>query len=118
MKKLKLIGLFGGGFVVGNGDGTEAPNSPQPANTGIAGTMLVLSSYPHIRPTATATGSMPMTSSQAAQIDRKLDDGAPATGFVQAYGTQSSCFMPNGLGFSYNESVSSKDCGLVIRIQN
>lgn len=107
-----------GGFVVGYGDGTVAPNSPQPAGTGIAGTILVLSTFPHLRPTAGNSGTMPMTPSQAAQIDRKIDDGAPAAGFVQAYGVQTSCFSTASGGYTYNEGVTSKDCGLVIRIQN
>jgi len=106
-----------GGFVVGYGDGSVPINSPQPNGTGVAGTVIVLQKSPNTRPTPTVDGSMPLTPGYAAQIDRKIDDGVPATGYVQAYGKQTSCFMPAGGSYNYNESVTQKDCGLLIRIQ-
>ncbi|MDE1154053.1 MAG: prepilin-type N-terminal cleavage/methylation domain-containing protein [Micavibrio sp.] len=106
-----------GGFVVGYGDGSVPLNSPQTNGTGVAGTVLVLQKAPNTRPTATVDGSMPLTPGYAAQIDRKLDDGNPSTGYVQAYGKQTSCFMPFGATYTYNESVTQKDCGLFLRIQ-
>lgn len=106
---------IGGGFVVGYGDGTPSPNSPQAAGTGIAGTMLLLVPVATVRPT-TVAGTSPLTSSQAAQIDRKMDDGKPVSGFIQAYGVPESCYADLGQGYAYNEARTSKDCGLFIRL--
>ncbi len=60
-------------------------------------------------------GMQPMTPSMAARIDRKMDDGAPATGFVQAYGVMSSCFISD-TALQYDESITSRDCGLVFSL--
>ena len=61
-------------------------------------------------------GVQPMTPGQAAKIDRKMDDGYPASGSVYAYGLMNSCFTSSSV-LQYNESVTSYDCGLVFRIQ-
>ncbi len=55
---------------------------------------------------------------QAVFIDRKLDDGLPATGIVQPFGLKASCYStvlpPN---FTYDESVGNRDCGLYVLIK-
>ena len=52
-----------------------------------------------------------LTASQAAQIDRKMDDGDPESGSVQAVG--SNCVQTN----AYNEDTENSNCSLYIRIQ-
>ncbi len=58
-------------------------------------------------------GLQPFTPHIAAQIDRKIDDGLPATGIIHAYGYEPSCYGDN---LQYQEGVDSKDCGLIISI--
>ncbi len=55
-----------------------------------------------------------LTPSQAAIIDRKIDDGNPFTGTVRATGVAANC---NVAGGSYNETVSTKDCNLFFQMQ-
>ena len=63
-------------------------------------------------------GSLPLTPARAAQIDRKMDDGSADSGDVFGYGVSESCFNPQGNNrFSYNEAVTSKDCGLAFMFQ-
>jgi|GEM_PF-1493777 len=54
---------------------------------------------------------------EAAYIDRKLDDGLPNTGTIQAYGQSDSCYKPDGNVYVYDEAVSTKYCGLYIKIR-
>lgn len=111
---------IGGGFIVGYGDGSRGPGMPA-GTIGPSGTILALVPYPNIRPTA-AAGADALSAQRAAQIDRKLDDGKPTKGFVQAYGV-------SGVGSSvtdvchdttndtYYEANTRKSCGLLFRIQ-
>ena len=56
-----------------------------------------------------------MLPSRAAQLDRKIDDGQPLTGTVKAIGNQNGfCIATDD---KYAESASSKDCSLLIGIQ-
>lgn len=57
----------------------------------------------------------PLKPYQAAQIDRKIDDGLPGSGKIYAYGYQNSCYGEDA-PYSYKENVDSKDCGLIISI--
>lgn len=107
---------MGGGFIVGYANGTPGPGSVGLAGTGISGTVLVIQAIPMTALDNTANVQA-MVPTRAAQIDRKLDDGKPATGFVQAYGVQASCFT-SAAANTYKESVNTKDCGLILRIQN
>jgi hypothetical protein len=110
----------GGGFVVGYGDGTRGLGMPTGV-VGPAGTILLLTAAPAVTPTTTA-GQQPLSPARAAQIDRKMDDGKPTAGFVQAYGvngavtgdvcTNSAITPPD-----YFEANSRKSCGLIFRIQ-
>jgi prepilin-type N-terminal cleavage/methylation domain-containing protein len=56
-----------------------------------------------------------MNASTAAQIDRKLDDGQPQTGVVQAVGT--AC-VGTGTPAAYNEANLASSCSVYARIQN
>jgi|GEM_PF-789651 len=60
-------------------------------------------------------GILPLKPYQAAQIDRKIDDGLPGSGKVYAYGYQNSCYGEDA-PYSYKEGVDSRDCGLIISI--
>lgn len=109
---------IGGGFVVGVSQ-TAATNPGAFAAGSIGGTVLVLTASPGGANTTimgTTAGGQPLTPLRASIIDRKIDDGRPAAGYVHAYGTQASCFSAAGNPV-YAETVASKDCGLIIRIQ-
>jgi len=53
-----------------------------------------------------------LTPHMAANIDRKLDDGKPDTGNVQAFGWGASCYGGAIAPFAYNELITNKDCGI------
>jgi len=106
----------GGGFIVGYDTGIIGPGSLQPANTGLSGTILVQTSSA-IAALSTTSGGLPLAPLRAAQLDRKMDDGRPATGYVQAFGVGASCFSTAGT-LVYNETISLTDCGLMYRIEN
>jgi hypothetical protein len=116
--------------MVANFNGVGLPGSGTAAgtNTGTSGMGLILT------PSATAAnvmaanggaGSVVLTPTRAAQIDRKMDDGKPGSGYVQAYGVPASCYGNGanppvaaiGIAATYSESVTTNDCGLVFRIQ-
>jgi prepilin-type N-terminal cleavage/methylation domain-containing protein len=112
---------LGGGFIVGYNDGTAGPGMPA-GTIGPAGTVLALVTAPAAAIVGAIAGTGPLSPSRAAQIDRKLDDGKPTKGFVQAYG-------PSGVGApatdvchdtatdNYYEANTRKSCGLIFRIQ-
>ena len=115
---------LGGGFVAGQGDGTAGPGGAVAGVIGPTGLVLMLVLSPTAAPAAAVplAGLQPVTPSRAGQLDRKMDDGRPAGGFVQAYGVTTSCFNTTAAGFSatspgYLETVKSNDCGLIFRIQ-
>ncbi len=54
-----------------------------------------------------------LTATQAAQIDRKLDDGNPESGSVRSTGTD--CI--DTATDQYNEAIESSSCGMYIRVQ-
>lgn len=61
-----------------------------------------------------------LSSKEAAEIDRKLDDGFPNTGSVQAYGNfagRTDCYNTTSLGYIYDETVEKEGCGLYIKIR-
>lgn len=105
---------LGGGFVAGFADGTPPPGS---ANAGNGPSGLVVMVVQSITENPGAVqGLQPMTPARAAQIDRRIDDGNPNTGYVQAYGVQASCSVDDAEPL-YLEATTTKDCGLVMRIQ-
>ena len=105
----------GGGFVAGYSDGATPPGSAVSNTTdGLFGTVLVL----HQSITAglvTTSGTQPLTPARAAQIDRRMDDGLPHSGFVRAYGVTASCYN-TAANTRYMETIASNDCGLIFRI--
>ena len=112
---------IGGGFIVGWGDGTIGPGSTATAGTGPAGMLLALVQGPTTGGTAAmqVAGQQPLTPARAAQIDRKMDDGRPTGGFVQAYGVTANCFTTGSTSANaaYVESSTVNSCGLLFRIQ-
>ena len=109
-----------GGFVVGYGDGlTDQPGGNAAASTRPVGLLLALNTTPDAALSDTA-GVQALTPAKAAQIDRKMDDGRPSTGFVQGYGLPASCNATVGtpaVANSYNEANTGNDCGIIFRIQ-
>lgn len=110
----------GGGFVVGFGDGTEGLGMPA-ATVGPAGTVLLMTTAASVTPTTTA-GVQVLSPARAAQIDRKMDDGKPTAGFVQAYGLDvappaDGCTNAGAASIDYSEANTRKSCGLIFRIQ-
>ena len=106
----------GGGFIVGYGDGKSLPESIAPGNKGIAGTIVVLISTEVLQGAElNEHGIQALSPHVAAIIDRKMDDGRPNTGFVQAYGS-SRCFE-SSQGSAYAKQYATKECGLIFRIQ-
>jgi prepilin-type N-terminal cleavage/methylation domain-containing protein len=110
----------GGGFVVGFGDGTEGLGMPA-ATVGPAGTILLMTTSATATPVTTA-GQQVLSPARAAQIDRKMDDGKPTAGFVQAYGlngaiTGDVCTNSAVTPPDYFEANTRKSCGLIFRIQ-
>lgn len=104
---------IGGGFVAGFANGS--PTIGSPAATGPSGLVVMITQSISVVPGDTA-GLQPMTAARAAQIDRRIDDGNPITGYVQSYGVQETCSVDAAEPL-YLESVTTKDCGLVLRIQ-
>jgi prepilin-type N-terminal cleavage/methylation domain-containing protein len=96
---------IGGGYWLGHTQNGSAAG-------GIAGMRpghyLVMNGQIGAVAAASTTG---ITSTQAAQIDRKIDDGNPDTGDVQATG--SSCRIAN----LYQEAIVTASCSLYIRVQ-
>ncbi len=96
---------IGGGFWLGyTPDGT--------ASGGITGMRpghyLVMNGLVGAVAAASTTG---VTSTQAGQIDRKMDDGNPDTGDIQSIG--SGCRAAN----VYNEADQAASCSMYIRVQ-
>lgn len=106
----------GGGFVVGYADG-KFPENLSPKNDGMYGTILVLKSSPDDSIALDAPNQQPLSPARAAQIDRRMDDGKPNKGFVQAYGAPSCFKIEKGI-VNYAEANLKKDCGLIFRIQD
>lgn len=109
---------LGGGFIVGYNNGTAGPGMPA-GTIGPAGTILLLVAQPTSVPANTA-GTGAISASRAAQIDRKLDDGKPTKGFVQAFGPSGATgtdVCHDSTTDSYAEANSRKSCGLIFRIQ-
>jgi prepilin-type N-terminal cleavage/methylation domain-containing protein len=112
-----------GGFLVGFADGTRATPRSTALAAGLAvnpsGLQLIVAPAPAAL--VTTTGSQALSPSIAAQMDRKMDDGNPGTGNVQAYGffqASTTLGCANTATGIYNEaSVTARDCGLFFEIQ-
>lgn len=108
-------GRIGGGFVAGFGDGTVGLGNTVTTIPGVTGAVVALVQNINLVP-GTTQGLNPLTPARAAQIDRRIDDGRPNTGYVQAYGFGGTCFG-GANNDEYIEATVSKDCGLIFRIQ-
>lgn len=106
---------IGGGYVVGFADGSPTVGSPVAVGEGPSGLVVMITQSIGGTP-GEVQGLQPMTPARAAQIDRRIDDGNPITGYVQSYGVETSC-MGTVAAPLYLESTTTKDCGLVMRIQ-
>lgn len=102
---------IGGGFWIGytnNGTAQGGVANMRP------GHYLVLNSTPANASTVTSG----VSASNAAQIDRKLDDGLPNTGGVQAT-TGTACRVGGAAATArYNEAVDATNCTVYIRSQS
>lgn len=109
---------IGGGFVVGHSNGGSLPGS---SSASPAGMVLGLLTTPTAVPSDVADVQV-LTPARAAQLDRKMDDGRPFTGSVQAYGNSSAtannaCFDNSSANNPYIEANGATSCGLFFRIQ-
>ncbi|MEZ0261655.1 MAG: hypothetical protein ACAH80_11645 [Alphaproteobacteria bacterium] len=112
------------GFIVGYSDGSPLPPSLAPdSKQSPKGVILVLISSEVLEGEAKMNdpGQQPMKPRWAAMADRRMDDGRPDSGYIQAYGPPS-CFKTSdyynsGPGLAYNEDNPSNDCGLIYRIE-
>ncbi len=117
---------IGGGWVAGYAAGNNPIGQPWSSTGGPIGLVIGLAATPTNGLTTATTGINVLSPSRAAQIDRKMDDGAPDSGQVQAYGTSGTagsgstpsdgCFVT--ADGTYSEANPAKDCGLIIRIQS
>ncbi len=104
----------GGGIAAGDSeDGDSGDFGPELVSATDMPSGMYLNVYGG-RPSA---GTEYMQASQAKNIDTKLDDGAPETGFTRAKsGSNGNCV--DGTTHLYNEDVKGPLCGLFINIQN
>jgi len=57
-----------------------------------------------------------MSPEDAKKIDLKMDDGLPTTGTVQPFGYTGTCYKSFNGSFVYDETVTSRHCGLFFKI--
>ena len=112
---------IGGGFIAGHNDGSPTYLAPDVA--GPNGLLVgLIGANKNGNGIHIEDGNGALIPMRAAQIDRKMDDGQPASGQVMAVGSDSGAAMPcvlsEGSGqYSYNETISSRECNLLIVIQ-
>lgn len=119
----------GGGFLVGQGNNQRLAGQPA-GSTGLNGLFIGIASVPQA-PAAppiagiavTTVGGNVLTPGRAAQMDRKMDDGAANTGSVQAFGPEGTsestgCFWTIIGRALYSEANSSTDCGIATLLKN
>jgi len=120
---IKLGGGFQVGYDAGNpGQGDTSQTAADIA--GISGTVIAQvtgAELPGAVALSAAISGNVLTPQLAQQIDLKMDDGKPASGYVQAFGLVTSCFdvISNPASApGYKTDVSTTDCGLIFRIEN
>lgn len=86
-----------------------------PVFSGLYATITMSNTAGAMTGSGLGAGLNAMTPNQAANIDRKMDDGQSQTGGVIAFGPATDCAVATGSG--YIESVTTSDCGLDIQIQ-
>ncbi len=101
----------GGGFMMGFTLGGAAAALPGATGTNVrGGHYLSLQASPAAA--ANAAAGAGLTSSQAARIDRKMDDGQPGDGNVRNGGV-AACVS----GAAYDEAVDGLNCSVYVRVQ-
>jgi prepilin-type N-terminal cleavage/methylation domain-containing protein len=106
---------IGGGFVVTHANGTAVGNVPGTPS----GHLLVLQNSPTTTTGSLSGGQSPLSPVRADQIDRKMDDGMPDSGYVQGYGVSTGgrgCYETTNGVTSY-QGNTIKSCNLLFRIQ-
>lgn len=92
------------------------------ATTGLANGGNLSGHYLAVGGAGTVMTTVSLKAANVANIDRKLDDGAPNVGSVQAAGTvgpaASNCVDAVAATGLYNEALNGDACGLFIRILN
>lgn len=105
---------LGGSWVIGSSAGSATGMvvpAGLPAGVYIASTPLPSAAIP------TGDAQM-MTPVQAANIDRKVDDGQPGTGIVRAIGNGTPAATTcTGTTGAYNESLTGTLCGVYAKVQ-
>lgn len=118
------VAPLGGVWQLGYSTGALGASLTGPTN--VAATTLQSGTYIALTPTAgnavPAAAPGPLTPVQAANIDRKLDDGNPNGGTIRATGAAAgaaagNCASAAGVAGVYNEALSSSECGLYIKVQ-
>lgn len=108
---------LGGAWTLGSSTGT-ATGVVLPAGI-VAG--VYIETTPAIGAAVPATSAQIMTPIQAANIDRKLDDGQPNAGIVRAVGLAAggagACTSTNTAIGVYNEAVGGSVCGILAKVQ-
>lgn len=110
---------IGGGWIVGNGDGSFLPG--QTSGIKPRGLLLVLNQEVGFSISSGSSGSYPVSPKHAEQIDRKIDDGKPSRGLVLSYGIdggadqETGCFSTFNGRVVYSTKNSALDCGIVVR---
>jgi hypothetical protein len=106
---------IGGGFTIGHTAATGGLTFAPPLAR--AGHYLVLTGS--MSSLANTAGTGALTASQAARIDRKLDDGGPNSGSVVGIngGASGTCASDTTATASYNEALVAPLCNIAVRIQ-
>jgi prepilin-type N-terminal cleavage/methylation domain-containing protein len=112
---------IGGGFVVGNAGTPSGVAANGLTLTTLSGTVVEMLLTPATLPNDTANQGI-YDASIAAQMDRKVDDGLPLTGAVQAWGLRNNgplagCVNTSVVPSIYAEAVTNKNCGLIFQVQ-
>jgi prepilin-type N-terminal cleavage/methylation domain-containing protein len=112
---------IGGGFVIGNAGTPSAVAADGLTLTTLSGTVVEMLTAPSVTPNTTANAGL-FDPSIAAQMDRKIDDGLPLTGSVQAWGLRNAsailgCVNTTGAPSIYAEAVTQHNCGLIFQVQ-
>lgn len=106
------MSAFGtGGYQISYHPGGAITNS----TTGAAGHYLQLGA--NVAAASTA-GSGFITATNAARIDRKMDNGLPATGNVREVDGGATCRSGNVATSTYNEATNPATCALLIGLSN
>lgn len=108
---------LGGGLVVGHT--SVAVSAAVQGNANLLGGHYLV--WSNIAGTAIADNAGPVNASQAARVDRKMDDGSPINGSVRSTGGD--CIVDGSTANPpvpniYNEAESAPGCNMIFRVQS